>query len=239
MIKHFFLILIVCLSACEKQAERQTSITTKKKEIKNTQVTSKQLEGKELESFLIVLEKKFAEIRSLKVDFIQEKHLEMLSKPSIGKGILCFKQPKSIRFEMTQPFHSILIVDDEKVARYERTDNNWKKLQQGSTKVLSLVMNQITTWLQGNFREQSSIYHISAKQSEIKTVILTPKHKQLLTLISSIELGLNKKETRFDTVTIKEPGGDYTLLKLEKETRNPILPAKIFDTRAELPQEIK
>ncbi len=42
-------------------------------------------------------------IKSVKAEFIQEKHLKILKKPLISKGIFYYKSPGSLRWEYFSP----------------------------------------------------------------------------------------------------------------------------------------
>jgi outer membrane lipoprotein carrier protein len=242
--KKILSVLLVCLvlPGCGNTPQKTPELPTRSVTTNQTDSRKKEeeeyrsLKGKEKENFLKKLEKNFSHLKTMKIDFLQEKHLEILSKPSIAHGVLYFKTPKSIRFEMQKPFQSILIVDNKKVARYEKKDKKWMKMKLASTEILAMVMNQISDWLKGNLRAQSRIYNIGVVEGKLSTVFLNPKIDKLKKVIESIELRLNEKQTRFDTVTIREPGGDHTILKLQKETHNLKLNKALFDTEKAEPQ---
>ena len=64
-----------------------------------------------------------------------------------------------MRFEVIEPFQSVLIVNDKAVAKYEMVEGKSQKLNPASRLVL-LIIDHITLWLQGRLRGKEEIYAI-------------------------------------------------------------------------------
>ena len=58
------------------------------------------------------------QLRSVKADFIQEKHLKILARPIISTGTFTFQAPQSLRWEYQKPLHSILLMHGGKVRKF-------------------------------------------------------------------------------------------------------------------------
>ena len=52
---------------------------------------------------------------SLKADFVQEKHLKMLATPVVSTGIIRFKKPGQLRWQVDTPEPSVAVVDGKTV----------------------------------------------------------------------------------------------------------------------------
>lgn len=197
--------------------------------------------GKEqLDKVLDQLEKTLSKVETLRTEFQQEKRIALFDDTLKANGRLLFKRPRKVRFEITRPFRSVLIVNDRNVAKYEwtRKTGGWRKLRLYSTDALQLVMNQIADWMQGKFRAQSRMFALHGQTNSGKEyIVLTSKPKSLKSVINRIEILLNKERTKLQSITIYEPGGDSTLLKFTAEKRNSKLLDGTFDTHLQKPVE--
>lgn len=196
------------------------------------------LTKKELNTFLDRLQKEFGGIKTSATDFVQEKHLSILQESVRSTGRTLYRYPKTVRFEILSPFRSVLIASERQVAKYEHIQGKWKKLKLKNTDIMAMVMENVSTWLRGDFRKHRRIYDISAKQGEAVRVILTPRHKEFRKVITAIELQFDKKIKRLVSVTIRESGGDYTVMKFHNERRNINFPKAVFDTSLDQPVKV-
>ncbi len=199
-------------------------------------VGASDLSAKELDTLLSKLEKNLSGIEQLHARFDQTKHISFFDEAIEAKGQLLFKAPHAIRFEILEPFQSVLIVNDKKVGKYEKTGKGWQKLRLHNPDSLALVMNQIADWMQGKFREQSRVFKISAeKKEDTQSIVLTPIPKGFAKLIARIEIVLKPDINGFSSITIREPGGDYTVLNFTSDLRNSELADELFDPSADAP----
>jgi len=199
---------------------------------------ARKLSDTELQVLLLRLENELGSIQSMKSDFVQEKHLSIFTDAAIAKGALFFLRPDNVRFEIREPFQSVLIARHNAVAKYEFVDGKWVKLNLGAPYVVLMVTGQIATWLQGRFRDKSDIYELSAIAGAHTVVILTPRNEQIKKHIAAIELGLSEEKNRVNSVTIRESGGDYTHMTFSNQERDISLPDRTFDTTGSMPFEM-
>lgn len=179
--------------------------------------------------YLDHIEEDLGRITSLVVYIEQEKHLAIFDAPVMSTGQLIFKAPSAVRFEIVEPFQSVLVVSGTESAKYEGFDGDWKKMRLGNPEILLLVMKQISLWLQGKFRENDDVFTISVEEANGKTIVLRPRLSRFQAFIASIELSFDEDLRRFTSMNIREPEGDYTLLRFVKEWRGIAVSSKIFD----------
>src|SRR5712671_1675699 len=75
------------------------------------------------------LQRKMSSLRSVCLDFSQERHLKLFTEPLKSQGVMLIERPDQIRWETTAPYQSILLGNHKSVAQFERTDGEWKKLK--------------------------------------------------------------------------------------------------------------
>src|SRR5215203_3373901 len=89
------------------------------------------------------LQRKMASLRSVYLEFTQERYLKLFSEPLKSEGIMLIQQPDQIRWETTAPYQSILLANNKAVAQFELTDGKWNKLKLGFPQLLRRVMEQM------------------------------------------------------------------------------------------------
>ncbi len=102
---------------------------------------------------LVGIQDKAGEIKSVTANFIQEKHLKILSKPLISKGIFYYQPPQSLRWEYTSPFRSILLIHNGNINRYIKGNDGLVKDSGAELQSMQIVLKEITLWLRGRFND--------------------------------------------------------------------------------------
>jgi outer membrane lipoprotein-sorting protein len=205
----------------------------------NRPVETRELSKQELDRLLVRIEKELGTIKSLKTDFVQEKHLSIFSEVIRAKGICLFRSPDMVRFEISEPFQSALVARAKKVAKFESVKGKWQKLRLPSRDIVLRVTRQITTWLRGQFHDKDGIYNVSATVGKNTTIVLTPRDERFRKMIAAIELTLMANGKHISSVKIIEPGGDFTVMKFANQQRDIELPDEIFSTSGSAPTKIK
>lgn len=240
-------ILAVILVNCQplmaepnrKNADDSATASDSKATEKPVPVKTRRLSDEELDSLLTGIEKELGTLKSLRTEFVQEKHLSIFSDVIKAKGLCLFRAPDMVRFEISEPFQSVLVARHKKVAKFEFIKGKWQKLKLPSRDIVLMVTRQIATWLRGRFRDKNGIYNVSATVGQDTTVILTPRDKNFRKNISAVELRLAKNKKHISSVRLLEPGGDFTVMKFMNQQRDIKLPNEIFDTSGTAPTKIK
>ncbi|CAN5255548.1 hypothetical protein BH09SUM1_BH09SUM1_18610 [soil metagenome] len=181
------------------------------------------------------IEARAKDIQTITVSFRQERNLAMFEKPLESRGRCVLQTPDKLRLETTEPYHSILIAQKRKVAKYEEIGGKWKKLNLGGAEVILKITDEIGNWMRGRFREHPDAYAISARQTPAFTITLTPKNEDFLKFISAIEITLDEKKERPVLLIVREPGGDFTRMEFSDYKVNEPIDAALFDASGAAP----
>lgn len=165
-------------------------------------------------------------IETVQAEFVQEKHLEILSKPLISTGYLYFKAPGSLRWEYTRPFESVLLMYKGNIVRYVKGEDGVTRDEGMRLQAMQIVMDEISLWLSGNFRENPN-FEASLKPGPV--IELTPKNEGLAAIIQCIELVLSQTPGLIETVTIYEDETSFTRLKFANERLNQPIRESVFE----------
>lgn len=171
------------------------------------------------------IQEKAGEIKSVKAEFIQEKHLKILAKPLISKGIFYYQAPQSLRWEYSFPLKSILLMHNGHIKRFIKGSEGLRQDSGPKLQAMQVVLQEITLWLSGRFIDNPNFNAVLEPSLKI---VLTPKEKSFATIIQRIELVLSKQPGVIETVRIYEDDSSYTKLIFKNTSLNKPLKESLF-----------
>jgi len=176
------------------------------------------------------LQRKMSEVRSLYLEFTQERHLKLFSEPLKSEGVMLLDRPALIRWETTAPYQSILLGNHKSVAQFESNNGKWTKLKLGFPQLLRRVMEQIALIHQGKLDALTNDFTMSVATGKDVTVLkLAPKEETMRSMMSLLEVRLQPDFSATREVLMYEPGDDFTRIIFTRERHNVTFPAGTFD----------
>ena len=176
------------------------------------------------------LQRKMSSLRSVYLEFTQERHLKLFTDPLKSEGVMLIDRPGLIRWETTAPYQSILLGDHKSVAQFENSNGEWKKLKLGFPQLLRRVMEQMWLMHQGKLDALTGDFTISVVTgSNVAVLRLVPKDENVRSMMSLLEVRMQPDFSATREVVMNEPGGDYTRIIFNRERRNVVFPAGAFD----------
>ena len=164
-------------------------------------------------------------VTSISAEFTQEKHMKILVRPLISKGVFYFQAPHSLRWEYRSPIQSILLTHNGKTKRYIRKKGKVIEDAGVDLPAVQVVLHEITQWLNGRFDENPAfIPHLEAGPK----IVLRPKEKSLAKMIQRIEPVLTDRVGIIKSVTIFEGEDSFTKIEFTNMMLNPPLPDTLF-----------
>jgi outer membrane lipoprotein carrier protein len=168
----------------------------------------------------------FAEkLSSISAEFVQEKHMKILSRPLVSGGSFYFKVPNSLRWEYRYPVQSVLLAHDGKTKRYIRRDGVIIEDAGAHLQSLHVVLEEITRWLKGRFDENPAF---AVRQEPGPKIVLSPKEKNLASMILRIELIFSDQPGIMKSVVIYEGEDSFTRLDFKNVLLNQPLDDSLF-----------
>lgn len=158
-----------------------------------------------------------ANVATVKAEFIQEKHMTILTRPLISHGTFLFQAPDSLKWEYTQPVKSVLVLHKGQTRRYVDKEGVLVEDAAAGLQSMQMVVQQITQWLNGRFDENPAF---SAVLEPGPKIVMTPQEKALNRLIQRIEIELSHRPAVIESVTIYESEDSYTRLVFQNVTLN-------------------
>lgn len=171
------------------------------------------------------LRKDAGQINTIRADFVQEKHLQILSKPLISKGVFYYEAPGSLRWEYQSPIKSILLMHEGRVTRYIWVENGFRRDSGLSLQAMQIVLQEITKWLGGHFDDNPDF---TASLEPNRRIVLNPKKRAFSAIIKSIELILSDRPGVIKSVTIYEGEKSFTRIIFKNVRVNEVLKETVF-----------
>jgi outer membrane lipoprotein carrier protein len=173
------------------------------------------------------LKQSFRNIQSVKAEFLQERHLQILKEPLVSEGRFFYLASGSLRWEYISPLRSVMLQKGDSVRLFHISDGAWKQDMTQGVEARRMVLAEMSQWFQGRF-EESRIFKHSYSQGPPGRILLTPG-EGVNKFILGIEIVLADRPGVIDRVEITEPGGSATRITFRNVEINVSLDPKVFD----------
>lgn len=182
---------------------------------------------KDSETFQKELHSVAAKTSTLQSEFVQIKHLDVLSEDIESNGKLFYKASNNLRWEYTEPLAYLIVLkngkvsikDEGKVSSYDLSGN----------KTFQKINEMMIGSIQGDLLVNEADYSYEFKESsQSYLVVMTPKEKKVKAFMKSISIYFSKKDYAVEQVKMLEQSGDYTLMKFKNKKINATISDKVF-----------
>ncbi|MEZ4528150.1 MAG: outer membrane lipoprotein carrier protein LolA [Desulfobacterales bacterium] len=165
-------------------------------------------------------------VQSVNADFVQEKHMKILKKPLVSKGIFCFQSPDSLRWEYREPVQSILLSHKGKTKRFVKGKEGFVRQSADGLQAMTVVMAEIRLWMRGQFAENPNF---TATLEPGPKILLRPKQESFSKIIQRIELVLSPDRPGIiDHVSVHESGDSRTKIIFQNVKINEKMADSLF-----------
>jgi outer membrane lipoprotein-sorting protein len=168
-------------------------------------------------------------VKTLKAEFAQERHLAIFLDVLSSHGVLYFELPGKLRWEITEPFSSILIFNGGAVAKFNRENGAYVRMKLGMEDVLREVLSQIIAIMRGDLEKIGKVYGISVIQGAERRLVLKPLSAGLAKVIKDMELSVDRETNHISKIVIHEPHDDYIEIRFLREEQDGALNPSLFD----------
>jgi outer membrane lipoprotein-sorting protein len=174
---------------------------------------------------------KFSEVtrrtQTIEANFIQEKNLSILSEKIITKGRFLFKKENKLRWEYTDPFHYMIILNNGTLITQDEEKKN--KIDIRNNKMFTEINFIIMGCVQGNlFNDEKKFISSYFENNRYYLIKLRPVESTLKEYISEINISFDKNDLSVTRLEMNEPSGDYTIIEFTGENINAEIPDEKF-----------
>lgn len=180
----------------------------------------------EVDSFQERMQEASRKTRSISSDFIQERHISMMTQPIISKGTFHFKRPASIRWEYTEPYSHVIILTRRRV--YVQDDSQTTEFDMGANDTFKELGRVMFRFVLGDLTAAEEDFYIDYLENESTYFIkLRPKNKKDDTA-RPIDLYFDKKDYSLSQIVLYDTNEDYTQITFVNKTLNESVSNDLF-----------
>lgn len=179
-----------------------------------------------LEQFKQQFARTAQQTQSIKSDFVQEKHLSLLSDKITSKGKFWFKKDNRVRMEYQSPTYYLMIINGKNVRiKDSRSD---KSISTGGNKLFEQISRITADCVQGNVLNNRDFTAKVLESDKQYLLQLTPTARSMKEFFSTIELLVDKKDLGVTKIVMHEASGDRTEMIFTKKELNAAIPDEMF-----------
>jgi outer membrane lipoprotein-sorting protein len=173
------------------------------------------------------LEERMSGLRTLKADFIQEKHLLVLDEPLILSGTILMQKPDRFSWVVREPLRYSMVIRGEVAYQWDEDTRRVEKLPLSGNPVFSAAIRQLRNWLSGAYASMLGEYTVTLLGREPVSLEFIPRDKSLAReVIDRVTVVFDRDEHYIRQIQILEKRGDRTLLTFVNTRLNgPIAPS--------------
>jgi len=202
-----------------------------------TSETLRELKKDEIKAFIQKGIEETRDIEAVWSRFVQRRHLAVFEEVLEAKGEMAFRRDGRLRWELHEPFRSVLIRGKSGVGKWERKDEAWRKMKLGGEAALSQMLERIGGWMQGDLsvieKEGFKIRIDRVDGRNVWQIELTPTDEKQREYIKKIVMRLEGERPEVRHVMLYESGDNRTEIIFEGRVLNPELPEGYFDPSRE------
>ena len=170
-----------------------------------------------------------AKVTTLKSDFVQERHLDMLEDVLISKGRFYYKKQERLRWELTKPVSSGFAVSGKQAKRWDAKSGRTQTFDVYQVPFIKLFTDQVFAWATADFKHLQKDYKIEVLGEAPVDLKLVPLRSQEKKYLAHFRIAFTADASHVNAVEVHETGGDFTRILFFNTIINPPLPDALFD----------
>jgi outer membrane lipoprotein-sorting protein len=167
-----------------------------------------------------------AKTNTISAIFSQVKEMSFLEEKAISSGKFYFEKEKKLRWEYTEPFSYVIILNSERLRIID--EGKSKDFEAGSNRMFLEISNIMTGMVNGTLLNSPEFSTTWSEAPGYYLAELIPTGTDLKDYLAKIELKLNKQDFTVDELKMVEKSGDYTQITFRNKKLNETIPVEIF-----------
>jgi len=149
-----------------------------------------------------------SKLTCIKSNFVQEKHLQYLDAALESEGKFWYKTPNKVRWEYTKPYKYILVLNNGKLKMISESSKT--ELDMKGNAIFEQVNNIMIASVSGNILDNKDYGIQVFENTRFYLILMKPTSQAISTLISQMELYVDKNSYSVTKIKMIESGSDYS-----------------------------
>ncbi len=163
---------------------------------------------------------------SIRSDFTQEKHLQMLEEILISEGEFIFKHKNNVRWQYNSPIKYTILIHNKTFTIVNNNKINEFKVDENP--IFKEINNMIIAAIRGDFINNKDFNSAFFESDTSYLSVLTPTNSMVSSMLSTIKIYFNKQNMNVTKVIFMEPGDDFTMITFKNKEINGKIPDELF-----------
>lgn len=189
------------------------------------------LEGDAEAAFAAEIERSMSSLRVVVARFRQEQTFSFFDETVVTEGVLVYERPGRLRYELTAPHRSLLVVDEDDIGRFVHDGEAWERRDlDRRADVLLAMMGRVRSMFDGRFTADDPFYVARLAAEPEPLVRFDPRDAELARSLPVLELLLADDLATVHTVRQLHANGDHAETRYTAVARDVELPQGLFRT---------
>lgn len=168
-----------------------------------------------------------ANTSSISSDFVQLKHLSFLEEDVESKGKFYFRKENQLRWEYTEPFHYLIIFNNDTILIQDEHKTNMYDAASG--RMFREINEIMLSMVNGTILESENFEFAYFENDKTYKLELIPLDENMRAFLSMIIIFINKQDYSVDELIMIEKSEDFTRIRFTNKQLNEEIPQHIFD----------
>ena len=180
-------------------------------------------------AFQQTLAKSTGSIQTIQSDFVQVKHLSLLSDKITSKGKFYYRKEDKVRIEYLTPFQYLLVMNAGQIM--VKDEQKTSKINTRNSKTMQSVNRIMIDCMRGTVFTNTDFKVTAYENGNDYLLSLVPANDAMKKMFKTIDVYLAKGSLDVSRLTMTELGGDFTDMNFTKTQHNVTLNDALFKVR--------
>lgn len=163
---------------------------------------------------------------TIRSDFVQKRHIDLLANDVESSGTLTFAKPDRVRWEYNKPYSYIIVLDKTKITIRNNAKTN--SFNAGSNEFFKQLSGIIKGLVQGDLLSNPAFTSTLFDDGRFWVAVMVPVDKAMQDYLSKVELTFDKNTKMVVSVRMIEPSGDFTHIVFLNQRYNEVVDPNTF-----------
>ena len=180
------------------------------------------------------LESKLSSVQTLKVNFVQEKHMAILEQKLVLKGRITLQQPDIMAWRVRSPIRYGMVIQGSTLRQWSEDTQAIQQFSLAGNPVFAAAIKQIQSWFSGSYLALTREFNVTMPSGAPLVLEFTPRAgSPTREVIRRIVMRFGEDERFLNRLEVTETGGDTMSIAFSDPSLNPALDKDEWDPRNE------
>ncbi|HSB71505.1 MAG TPA: outer membrane lipoprotein carrier protein LolA [Candidatus Methylomirabilis sp.] len=191
--------------------------------------TESQIQGKERIEIIERLQQRQREVTGVRAAVVQRKRHPLLAGEAVSQGVLLFRRPNLVRWEMSRPDRTIILFDGRTVLTYHPDREEAERRDLRDDFGVRSAVDFLTSGMSLAISDLEKRFQVELYRKDGQLVLrLTPRSRLLARVIASVAIYQHEGEAIPRQIEVIGQKGDRTEITLTGVAINPRFPEDAF-----------